>query len=131
MAARDVQESPSPNSPSLLIVEDAPDLVSALESYFTHKRYQVKAVNNGDEALSALRATDPDILLLDCRLPGKTGTEVLREARGEGIDAPAIMVSVHPESELKQKGDDPGADAYLTKPFDLDTLGDRVDALLE
>jgi DNA-binding response OmpR family regulator len=54
----------------------------------------------------------------------------LREARADGIDAPAIMVSVHSEHELKQKIGDPGADAYVTKPFDLDDLEERVDALL-
>lgn len=129
MTTRDI-ESSSPESPSLLIVEDDPDLASVLESYFSYKRYRVETVREGNKALDAIRAVGPDVLFLDWRLPGKTGAEVLREARADGIDVPAIMVSVHSEAELKRKIGDPGADAYVTKPFDLEDLEGRVDALL-
>jgi DNA-binding response OmpR family regulator len=130
MATRESRKDEAVESPSLLIVEDDPNLSSVLESYFSYKRYRVETVREGDKALEAIRAAGPDVLFLDWRLPGKTGAEVLREARADGIDAPAIMVSVHSEDELKRKIGDPGADAYVTKPFDLEDLEERVGALL-
>jgi DNA-binding response OmpR family regulator len=130
MSMRTPKDESVAEAPFVLIVEDDPDLSSVLKSYFSYKRYQVETVRDGNKALEAIRATGPDVLFLDWRLPGKTGAEVLREARADGIDAPAIMVSVHSEGELKQKIGDPGADAYVTKPFDLEELQDRVDALL-
>ena len=123
-------EGSTSEAPLVLIVEDDPDLSSVLEAYFSYKRYRVETVRDGHKALSAIWDTRPDILFLDWRLPGKTGAEILRAVRADGIDAPAIMVSVHSEDELKQKIGDPGADAYVTKPFDLEELQDRVDALL-
>jgi DNA-binding response OmpR family regulator len=131
MPARDSRKATASNSPFLLIVEDDKDLAFGLESYFSYKRYQVETVSEGHEALDAIRATNPDVILLDWRLPGKTGTEVLRDTRKDGIDAPALMLSVHPEDELKRKTGDPKADDYLTKPFDLEDLERRVDALLK
>jgi DNA-binding response OmpR family regulator len=130
MSSRARQEMSSSESPSLLIVEDDPDLSSILKSYFSYKRYRVETVSKGGRALDAIRSTEPDVLFLDWRLPGKTGAEVLREARAAGIDAPAIMISVHSERELKQKIGDPGADAYVTKPFDLEELEAWVETLL-
>jgi len=118
------------DSPTLLIVEDDTDLALGLESYFSLIGYQVETVTQGDEALAALRTTGPDVVLLDWRLPGKTGSEVLREAREEGIDTPTIMVSVHSWSELRKKVHAPKPDDHVTKPFDLDDLEARVEALI-
>lgn len=130
MSIQESKENSAPESPRLLIVEDDPSLADVLASYFSYKRYQVEVLREGKTAAEAVRTTGPDVLLLDWRLPGKTGAEVLREVREEGIDTPAIMVSAHSENELKRKLGDPGADAYVTKPFDLEVLEDRVDALL-
>lgn len=130
MPASQSEKGSSPESPFIVIVEDDLNLSSVLESYFSYKRYEVETVREGDKALDLIRAAGPDLLFLDWRLPGKTGAEILREVRADGIDAPAIMVSVHSEEELTQKIGDPGADAYVTKPFDLEELEERVDALL-
>lgn len=126
------QKAAPPETPTLLIVEDDPDLAFGLESYFSHVGYQVEMVNQGDGALETIQATDPDVVLLDWRLPGMTGSEVLREARANGLDTPAIMVSVHSRSELQTKiRDAPEPDDYVTKPFDLQDLRARVETLLQ
>lgn len=117
--------------PSLLIIEDDSELSLGLESYFSHAGYQVKVVSRGDDALEAIQSTDPDVVLLDWRLPEKTGVEVLREAREEGIETPAIMTSVHSEREIRKSDDDPEAEDYIAKPFDLEDLRARVASLLE
>lgn len=117
--------------PSLLIIEDDSELARGLESYFSHAGYQVEVVRRGDRALDTIRSAEPDIILLDWRLPRKTGAEVLREAREQGVDTPAIMTSVHPEGEVRRQDGDPGADDYIPKPFELEDLRERVSALLE
>lgn len=119
-----------PACPSLLIIEDDVELALGLESYFSHMGYQVEIVSRGDKALEAIRTVDPDILLLDWRLPKKTGVEVLREVRAEGIDTPAIMISVHPESRVRRRDGIPRADDYIPKPFDLEDLRERMAALI-
>lgn len=129
MTRPESEENQSPRRPSLLVVEDDSELSLGLESYFSQAGYQVEVVDRGDEALKAIRSTDPDVVLLDWRLPEKTGADVLREAREEGIDTPAIITSVHTESTIRRRDGDPGADDYVAKPFDLDDLRARVDAL--
>lgn len=115
----------------LLIAEDDPDLGNSLESLFARSGYEVDRATDGDETLQQMTTLPPyDLVLLDVRLPEKSGFEVLREARQAGVDSPVIMLTVKDEHKHKLRGFDLGADDYVTKPFDTKELTARVEAVL-
>ena len=126
-------DSTSTNAPEarLLIAEDDPEIGNGLEALFSRKGYEVRRTTDGDEAFQELTTLPPyDIVLLDVKLPGKDGFEVLREARRAGVDSPVIMLTVKDEHKHKLRGFDLGADDYVTKPFDTKELAARVRAVL-
>ncbi|WP_232798477.1 response regulator transcription factor [Salinibacter altiplanensis] len=120
-----------PAETQLLIAEDDPDLGSSLEAFFAQNDYQVHRATEGEETLQAMTTLPPyDLVLLDVKLPKKTGFEVLREARQAGVDSPVIVLTVKDQQRHKLKGFDLGADDYVTKPFDAQELMARVEAVL-
>ena len=115
----------------LLIAEDDPTIGGRLEDLFSRKGYEVEHTPDGDNALQKMTTLPPyDLVLLDVRLPGKDGFEVLREARQAGVDSPVIMLTVKDGHKHKLRGFDLGADDYVTKPFDPEELTARVEAVL-
>ena len=126
-------DSTSTNAPEarLLIAEDDPEIGNGLEALFSRKGYEVRRTTDGEEAFQELTTLPPyDIVLLDVKLPGKDGFEVLREARRAGVDSPVIMLTVKDEHKHKLRGFDLGADDYVTKPFDTKELAARMRAVL-
>jgi DNA-binding response OmpR family regulator len=129
---------PSPDDASthspearLLIAEDDPEVGGSLEDLFSRKGYEVRHMTDGEDALQEMTTLPPyDLVLLDVKLPGKDGFEVLREARQAGVDSPVIMLTVKDEHKHKLRGFDLGADDYVTKPFDTKELAARVEAVL-
>lgn len=116
----------------LLIVEDDSDIGSGLEEFFLTEGYDVSRAVDGEEALQKITTLPPyDVVLLDVRLPEKDGFEVLREARKAGVDSPVIMLTIKAEDKHKLRGFSLGADDYVTKPFDVEELGARVEAVLK
>lgn len=116
----------------LLIVEDDSDIGSGLEEFFSDQGYDVSRAANGEQALQQITTLPPyDVVLLDVRLPEKDGFEVLREARKAGVDSPVIMLTIKAEDKHKLRGFALGADDYVTKPFDLEELAARVQAVLQ
>lgn len=116
----------------ILLVEDDSDIASALNEYFSGQGYEVSHVADGEEALKEITTLPPyDLVLLDVRLPEKDGFEVLREARKGGVDSPVILLTIKAEEKHKLRGFALGADDYVTKPFDVEELGARVEAVLK
>ena len=116
----------------MLIVDDDPDIATALQDYFELNGYAVEVASDGEEALTKMR-TEPsfDIVLLDVMLPKKNGFEVLQEAHEEGLDSPVLMLTARGEQENILKGFGLGANDYITKPFNADELAARVKAILQ
>lgn len=116
----------------ILIVEDDSEIGSGLEDFFSVEGYDVSRAVDGEEALQKITTLPPyDVVLLDVRLPEKDGFEVLREARKAGVDSPVIMLTIKAEDKHKLRGFALGADDYVTKPFDLEELAARVQAVLK
>ncbi len=116
----------------LLIAEDDPEVGDHLETLFSQKGYEVQHTIDGEDALREITTLPPyDLILLDLKLPEKDGFEVLREARRSGVDSPVIILTVRDEHKHKIRGFDLGADDYVTKPFDMEELVARVEAVLE
>ncbi|BAS28764.1 response regulator transcription factor [Limnochorda pilosa] len=113
----------------LLIVEDDAASRSLLQRYLTAKGHTVEVAPDGRQALERYVAFEPDLVLLDCMLPERDGWEVLQELRRLG-QTPVIMVTVRDSTSDKVKGLSLGADDYVTKPFDLQEIAARIEAVL-
>ncbi len=116
----------------MLIVEDDPDVGTALQDFFELQGIRVQRVMDGEEALERIKNQQPsfDIVLLDVMLPRKNGFEVLRESQEMGIDSAVLMLTGRGEQENVLKGFGLGALDYVTKPFDAEELAARVRAIL-
>jgi len=117
--------SPGNADPVVLIVEDEPDLAE-LYSAWLDDQCIVRTAHDGEEALEQID-DDIDIVLLDRRMPGLSGDEVLDTIRDRGIDCRVAMVTaVEPDFDIVEMG----FDDYLVKPVSADDLLERVDQLL-
>lgn len=113
----------------VLLVEDNTLLANGVSKALKSAGFSVNHVNNGDLALSAIRTSAPDILILDLGLPGMNGLEVLRIARREKFTNPVLILTARDTTQDKVAGLDSGADDYLAKPFEIDELLARLRAL--
>ncbi len=114
----------------ILVVEDDPSIVLALEDDLTLEGYEVEVVHDGDGALERARARSFDLILLDVMLPRKDGFAVCRELRRTGVTTPIIMLTAKTQEAEKVMGLELGADDYVTKPFSPAELRARIKALL-
>ncbi len=119
-------------SARITVVEDEEALGALLDYNLKQEGYQVRLCADGDEALLSLDEEAPDLMILDWMLPGVSGIEICRRARGraELRDVPIIMLTARGEEEDRIRGLDTGADDYLTKPFSMTELLARVRAVL-
>ena len=115
--------------PSILVVDDDPNISRLEQLYLEKENYEVRTANRGDTALEEFRRLPPDLILLDVMLPGQDGYEVLKAVRRSG-NIPVIMVTARGETFDKVLCLELGADDYITKPFDGKELIARVKAVL-
>ena len=118
----------SEQPPLVLVVEDEPDLADLYAAWLGDE-YRVRTAYGGQEALDELDAVDDDVdaILLDRRMPGLSGDEVLSAVRDRGIDCRVAMVTaVEPDFDILEMG----FDDYLVKPVTSDTLKETVAGLL-
>jgi DNA-binding response OmpR family regulator len=109
---------------SILIVDDEPNIVLSLEFVLQEEGYRVRVARDGQEALDALAAELPDLLLLDVMLPRVSGFEVCERIRANAHwrGLRVVMLSAKGREVEVQKGLALGADAYVTKPFAIKDL---------
>jgi two-component system, OmpR family, KDP operon response regulator KdpE len=113
----------------ILVVDDEPQIRRALRTALAGHGYQVELAEQGEDALAAIAANPPDLVLLDLVMPGVDGIEVLRETRGWST-VPIVVLSARGQEQDKVQALDLGADDYLTKPFGMAELLARVRAQL-
>ncbi|MFF4189392.1 response regulator [Streptomyces sp. NPDC001691] len=111
----------------VLVVEDEPQLVRALEINLKARKYLVDAASDGQTALSLAAANKPDAVLLDLGLPDMDGLDVMKALR-RFSRVPVLVVSARNTSDEKVAALDAGADDYITKPFSMDELLARLRA---
>ena len=114
----------------ILVAEDEIDLAEALKMMLEMQKYSVEMVHDGEDALFYAESTPYDLILLDVMMPKKSGIEVVRELRSNGIHTPVLMLTAKSQLEDKVTGLEEGADDYLTKPFEGAELLARVKSLL-
>src|SRR6185436_2504376 len=116
----------------ILIVEDDPDIAELVARYLEKAGFVTERATSGREALKAIAAKPPGLLILDLMLPHVDGLEVCRVVRGNDATAaiPIIMLTARAEESERIVGLELGADDYLAKPFSPNELVARVRALL-
>jgi DNA-binding response OmpR family regulator len=116
----------------VLIADDEPHIVTALEFLLEQSGYEVDVARNGDEALAQIRSGRPDVVLLDVMMPTRSGYDVCREVRAspELAGTKVIMLSAKGGQADMGKGMEAGADLYITKPFSNRELIDKIRQLL-
>jgi DNA-binding response OmpR family regulator len=113
----------------ILVVEDERDIAEGVRARLDSEGYQVEVVHDGPQALRAVAAERPDLVVLDLMLPGMDGLEVCREIQKDSW-IPVLMLTARTEESDKVAGFAVGADDYLTKPFSLRELAARVRAII-
>ena len=106
----------------ILIVEDETVLRESLRDWLTDAGYQVATAEAGEEALETINEQDFSLAILDLRLPGKDGIEVLKEAKANNPRFRGVIVTAYPSAQTREQAMQEGAVDYLPKPFDLNQL---------
>ena len=116
----------------ILVVDDEPDLVETVRFPLEMEGYQVLVSYNGEDALNQARTKKPDLIILDLMLPKLDGYKVCRllkfDERYKHI--PILMLTAKTQEKDKILGKETGADEYITKPFEMDYLMEKVKAYL-
>jgi two-component system OmpR family response regulator len=115
----------------VLIVDDEENIRQLLASALRFAGFVVDTCEDGRVALDRLAAFEPDLILLDIMMPSLDGVEACRRMRAAGVDTPVIFLTARDATADKVLGLTSGGDDYVTKPFDLDELVARVDAVLK
>lgn len=116
----------------ILVVDDAEDLVELLQYNLGRAGFAVRTAANGRAALDEIAREIPDLVVLDLMMPGISGSEVLRRLRNEQATAqlPVIILTAKGEESDQIVGLTLGADDYVTKPYSIQVLMARIDAVL-
>jgi len=114
----------------ILIVEDDPAILCGLRDNLEFESHQVLTAVDGEAGYRAVREHTPDLVILDLMLPRLSGYDLCRRVRGEGFNAPILMLSARSQEGDRVVGLDLGANDYVSKPFSLRELLARVRALL-
>ncbi len=115
---------------TILIVEDEFAVARGIQFALQQEGYEVLVARSGEEGLEIAMSQAPDLVVLDVRLPGMDGFEVLRRLRATGSKAPVLVLTARDDEVDKVIGLELGADDYLTKPFGLRELMSRIKALI-
>jgi DNA-binding response OmpR family regulator len=118
------------NNTRILLAEDDSNLGILLKNYLTAKNYYTSLYINGIQALDAFRNKSFDICILDIMMPEMDGLKLAREIRAISPDIPVIFLTARNQQEDILEGFRSGADDYITKPFSMEELILRIEAII-
>jgi DNA-binding response OmpR family regulator len=116
--------------PKILVIDDETTILSALQIFLEQEGYQVEAISKYQGYLEGLNKSElPDLIILDILLMEEDGREVAKKLKGstKTKHIPIIMISAHPTADKTARR--AGADEFLAKPFEVDTLLEAIDRL--
>jgi DNA-binding response OmpR family regulator len=113
----------------ILVIEDDPTVGQYVKRGLEEQRWGVDLVTDGDEGERRARSEAYDLIVLDMRLPGRSGMEILHSLRARGFERPVLVLTAQDAVDAKVSALRAGADDYVTKPFALEELLARVEAL--
>lgn len=114
----------------ILIVDDQYGIRVLLDEVFRKEGYTTFQAANGVQALTIAQNEDPDLVILDMKIPGMDGLEILKRIKNLNQDIQVIMITAYGELDLIQEAMRLGALTHFTKPFDIDELRRRVEDYL-
>ena len=114
---------------NILFIEDERNILTFVTKLLYGHNYKVTTAITGTEGLQLINSICPDLILLDLGLPDMDGQTIIRQVR-EWSDCPVIVISVRTNEHEKVKALDLGADDYITKPFSMEELTFRIEAIL-
>jgi two-component system copper resistance phosphate regulon response regulator CusR len=114
---------------NVLVIEDDPTVGGFIRRGLEEQRYRVSLVTNGEEGERIAASESFDVVILDMRLPGKSGLDVLQSLRSRGFETPVLVLTAQDAVDAKVRTFRAGADDYVTKPFAFEELLARVEAL--
>jgi DNA-binding response OmpR family regulator len=112
----------------VLVVDDEEDFLKALVTRLELRGMDVRGVTSGDEALETLAEQSFDVVVLDIKMPGMDGIDVLRAIRREHAGTAVLVLTGHASQELSEEGRSLGAFDYLIKPVKLEKILERIAA---
>ncbi|WP_425038259.1 response regulator transcription factor [Primorskyibacter sp. S187A] len=103
----------------VLVVEDEPNIIEAVSFFLSRDGWEVFTHSNGHDALDAVTHRNPDLLILDLMLPGRSGVEILRDLRSDARweNLPVLMLTARGHSRDRAEAEAAGASKFMTKPF--------------
>ncbi len=107
---------------NILIVDDEPIVRESIRDWLNDAGYQVATAESGEEALEMIKRQDFEVIVLDVRLPGKTGITVLKEVKALKPEIKSIIITAYPSEETATEAAKLGAVDYLIKPLAPDDL---------
>jgi len=111
----------------ILIIDDERAIRETLEMFLREKGYEVATSEDGEEGLTSVDRERPDIVILDIRLPGMDGLEVLRRIKERGEDIHVIMITAYPDAETARQAKKSGAYECIHKPLDADEFETAIE----
>jgi two-component system OmpR family response regulator len=122
--------STSDRTGRVLVVDDEENITFLLDSALRHFGFEVQVASNGRDALKAVPAFNPDVVLLDVMLPDLDGFEIMRRLRNDGEKVPVLFLTARDAVDDKVRGLTLGGDDYVTKPFSLEEVVARIQVIL-
>lgn len=112
----------------VIVIEDERNIIEAISFILSRDGWEVATHSNGHDAIDAVRARKPDIVILDVMLPGKSGFDILTEIRGDTElgQTPVLMLTARGQDKDREMAERAGASAYMTKPFSNSEVLDAV-----
>jgi DNA-binding NtrC family response regulator len=107
---------------SILIIDDDINLCTVLKEELAEVGYDAEYVNDGDEAFEHLNKKSADLILLDLKMPGKNGFDVLKELKNKGINVRVIVLTAYADVKSAIDSAKLGATDFISKPYDFDEL---------
>ncbi|MCI0694795.1 response regulator transcription factor [candidate division KSB1 bacterium] len=114
----------------ILIIEEDDAIMSGLANLLRNEGYEIRSAKSGQKGYQVAKEIDPDLIILDLKLPGMSGLEICKRLRDEGMTIPVIMLTAKSEENDTVLALELGADDYVTKPFSVRELIARVRAHL-
>ena len=116
---------------TILIVDDQPGIRMLLEEVFSKEGFETLSAANGREALEIFSVKRPELVLLDMKIPGMDGIEILKQLKQECEGVKVVMMTAYGELDLIEEAKTWGAVRHFTKPFDVFELRETVKRLLD
>ncbi|EPX85619.1 response regulator transcription factor [Salipiger mucosus] len=119
-------------SKHVLLIEDEPNIIEAISFILTREGLRVETHTDGTTANARLRERQPDLLILDVMLPGKSGYDILRELREEAATAnlPVLMLTARGQTRDREMAERAGVSAFMSKPFSNAEMLEMVRSLV-